>query len=403
MAMHQPRAAAKQRGFVMLEIMAGLAIMIGIAMWAAYQSTQEVKETIAEATGRYMLNVRGAVLDLLSEQNAFLTGVDTSAFPAGTVAPAPAWLASAPTQTITVQQLKMLRADGSPGYLNTGFPELTQFGGEVRVRIDRAGTCPGASCRLDALVYSTVAEEDVRQISKAVQAADGYGGYSWRSEPDRIRGALFNLPNPQGSVAGILGVVASLDTTMFNQFVRQADTRHIYLNNQLTVAGQVTTSTGYAYDTNVSSGDVCAVEGLYAESARKSLAVCLGGTWMELTQYVVTGVAYDLRSGDAFLMPSCPSPRMEAFAKASLQGLDVTMTGTDVDVRGTLGGDIHGTGTVSKSGSVTVDGNFSGTLQSSPNSSVHVQQAVTVNGSQVSITAPGPNAKAMVVYGCRYL
>src|SRR5690606_9668721 len=104
--------------------------------------------------------------------------------------------------------------------------------------------------------------------------------------PQRIRGAVFNVPNPVGAVPGIVAVSAALDTTMFHQFVRQGDTRAVWLQNSLDVAGPLTSRTGLVLETGVTPGAACDRDGMYAASSRQTLAVCLSRVWFELHRYV---------------------------------------------------------------------------------------------------------------------
>jgi hypothetical protein len=93
---------------------------------------------------------------------------------------------------------------------------------------------------------------------------------------------------------------------------------------------------------------------------------------------------------------------MEPFSYASLVKLDATMTGTDINVRGNLAGSVAGTGYVNQSGAVNVTGSFNGTVTSMPDSSIRTAQGVSVDSGIVNITPADPNARALVIVGCRY-
>src|SRR5690606_21499507 len=103
--------------------------------------------------------------------------------------------------------------------------------------------------------------------------------------------------NPAGPIPGIVGVTASLDATMFHQFVRHGDTRPVRLRNTLDVSGLLSAETGLKLETHVVPGDACVAEGAYAQTNRQLLAVCQTGIWFELTRYTVQGIVHELANG----------------------------------------------------------------------------------------------------------
>ena len=130
------------------------------------------------------------------------------------------------------------------------------------------------------------------------------------------------------------------------------------------------------------------------------LAVCTGGVWFTPFGHVVTGVYSNLPTDAAVPALTCPAGQTP-WRYASIQSLDVTVTGTDVNVGGSVGGTIQGSGSVNAAGSVTVNGTFAGSFQNSGSSYVRVGQTVAMSGDRVVISPAGANARAAVIQGCR--
>lgn len=405
---HRHGKPSRQAGYALLELaIAALLLLLG-AVWAASRLQNDVQDTGAQATARYLLAMRGATQEMLVQHFDALAGYPEPPEGYGPAAPMPAYLAQPMPLSLGVAELALPRADGQPGYLPAGFPTRPVYGGEVRVRIWREGTCPGEHCRLQAIVHTTAAvaadggHYSPELVGQIIMASEGYGGHAPPNAPQRLRGAVFDVDNPMGGVAGIVGVAASLDTTLFNQFVRHGDTRPVWLQNRLHVQGAIASSTGLALQTAVTPGDACSSEGLYATSVRQSLAMCLTGIWFELARYVVTGQQNDLAHGAVLPAPACPGG-MQPFIRVGLQGVDITATGADIDVRGILAGSITGSGSVGHSGSVEVSGTFDGGVTSSPDSRIRIVQDARAESGILELSPPGTRARAYAVYGCQYV
>ena len=220
-------ASARQRGVTLVEVAVAASIAMVLAVLAAGRLMQEVDDAAAHATGTYLLAVKGA-LDgyLVQHYDALASGQDIP----GVAAPL------APT-------LSELRA---AGMLQASFPDRTPFNQDVAIRIERSGACPGAGCRMDALVHTTTplrppgaAEANDQLLAQVVMASGGFGGAAYSRQPSVVRGATFTVANPLGATAGTVGALASLDTTLFQQFVRMRDTRNPDLRGGLDVQGAV--------------------------------------------------------------------------------------------------------------------------------------------------------------------
>lgn len=417
-----PRMGNGQRGFALIQIMIAIMILLFLAGLGAQKYSTFVKDAAAESTGRYLITVRAAVIKALSTYDAAFTRVDTSTAPPGVYPNPPAWAVfSGAQQTLSVKDLK------DAALLSNSFPDTPPVGRSVHVQILRSGVCPGDTCKLDAYVYTcwpisalqpagavnnTICpaapggtEFDANMVGAVIGATEGYGATNYFA-PATMRGPLFSIPSttlglPANS-PGNVAVLASLDDSMFSQFVRQGDTRHIYLKDSLTVSKQVSAGEGLLLPTNSVVNGICSTEGTYGTSTRNSPVICTGGRWFELVNHILIS-SQSMANGQTVVPPSCPGANMQPFAYISLQNTDVTMTGSDIAITGVLGGAITGTGNVSSAGTVSVSGTFNGTTTSGPGSSIRVAQGASIVGSQVVITPAFANARALVMQGCRYL
>lgn len=418
----QPKMGKNQRGFALIPVMLAIMIMLFLTGLGAHKYVTFVKESGAEATGRYLISVRSALISALSTYDAAITQVDTSAAPPGVYPDPPAWAVFSGTlQTVSVKDLK------DSGLLSSSFPDTPPLGRSVHAAILRSGVCPGDTCKVEAYVYTcwpisdsqsagainnttcpaapAGGDYDPSMVGVVMGATDGYGGTNYLA-PATMRGPLYSVPTTSlglpANSPGIVAVLASLDGTMFNQFVRQGDTRHIYLKDNLTVSKKVSAGDGLLLPTNSVVGQVCTGEGTYGTSTRSSFVVCTGGRWFELNNHILLS-SKSMANGETVTPTSCPGANMEPFSYASLQNTDVTMTGSDIAITGTLAGGITGSGSVSSAGSVSVSGSFNGTTTSGPASMIRVAQGASIVASKVVITPASSNARAIVMQGCRYL
>lgn len=413
--------ARKQAGFTLVEITVALLLVMLLAVFAAKEVRRKADEGAAEATGRYLMQIRGAVVDLQLKHEAWLRGEDLTGLPSGSypTPPALAW-ASVGGAQVARGGLSDLTA---LGLLPATIPRYPSLGDVARFILVRQGACPGADCRTSAFVYvchPISAARSLRQnsectppavnrsvfdqalLSKVVLAAEGYGGHDARGS-ENVRGPLMDIPRAWfdfGTQPGHAVIAASLDATPFGQFVRHGETRPVTLHNTLTVGETIQSNKGLLLNTSVAPGASCSVEGLYASTSNKMLAVCTGGVWFTPFGHVITGVYSNLPSDAAIPALSCPAGQTP-WRYASVQSLDVTVTGSDVNVGGSVGGTIQGSGSVNAAGSVSVNGTFAGSFQNSGSSYVRVGQSVAISGDRVVISPAGANARAAVIQGCK--
>jgi type II secretory pathway pseudopilin PulG len=411
-----------QKGFGLLSVLFAVLISTLLATALAGRISRDIQSAAAVSTGKYMIAVRSAVIVSLERYEAAFSLTDTTKAPAGTYPTAPAWVAfTGDSTTVSVKDLK------DAGLLGADFPGTPPLGRSVHIKFFRnTADCPGFGCETKAFIYTcwpisaarpsgvvdpqtcipapAGLQVDGTLSGDVVSAAGGYGGSNTMSA-DKVRGTLFNRPTSDldlpANSPGHAVVIASLNDVDHFGYVRMGDIRPVNLNNTLSVEGQISSNTGLLLNTTYQPGSACTVEGQYATSNRSSPVICTGGSWFEYTNHTVMGTQV-LANGAAVTPPVCPGTNMEPFSYASLVKLDATMTGTDINVRGNLAGSVAGTGYVNQSGAVNVTGSFNGTVTSMPDSSIRTAQGVSVDSGIVNITPADPNARALVIVGCRY-
>lgn len=378
--------------------------MLGV-VWLAGRWQTRVEDAAAEATAAYLMSLRGATQAMMVHYFEPLLG-----FPAPDPSrELPAVLAGAWPKLLSVGDLLLAgpvsAVAGAGAYLPTGFPQRPPLGAEAQIRLTREGSCPGETCRLQALVHTTEPlratglDHSPELVGAFMLATRGYGAHAPAHAPERLRGALLDVPNPVGPVAGVVAVTADLEASHFHQFVRQGDSRAIRLQNTLDVEGQLSTSSGLRLNTAVQPGAACSLAHTYARSQSGVLATCLSGVWFELQRYVVQGWQAELGEGDALPQPQCPSP-LQPFTRLVMQRSVIEVGGHDIDVRGQLSGSFSATAAMDGSGQVNVSGSVGGELSSTAESRLQVRQGVSASGGRVRFENPGEGAQALAIYGC---
>jgi prepilin-type N-terminal cleavage/methylation domain-containing protein len=242
------RRLSWQRGFTLVELAITASILSIVTVLSVGKLLQGVHDAAAEATGSYLLAVKSAMDTYLVRHYDRLSSTPGAA--------------DVPTVANPyAPKLSELRA---LGLLQGGFPDLTPLNQSVATRIVATGTCPGTGCRLDALAFTTTAVQlpgspapNTDLIAQVMMATAGHGGAVYPEQPAVMRGTAFSLPNPLGALPGIVGVLASLDTTLFNEFVRLRDRRDPDLRGDLSVKGKVTVDNTLAL--RAPDGQACVV------------------------------------------------------------------------------------------------------------------------------------------------
>lgn len=305
LAGHRPassrRPAHKQGGVFLLEL--GLALMLTLiaATWAGARVMQAVRDGQAEATGIYLLAVKGAMDSAIAGNfHAYARGLplvnaDGGSRFANAMAP-------------TLAELRAL------GHLPASFPSVTPAGQSVLIQVRRdAAHCPGIGCRIDALVHTTTpfrasqGDIDYQAAALAVSAMQGWGGAAWFDDPSKIRGSAFSQDNPvSSSSGGVVGAIAMLDTSMWNQFVRMGDDRDPSLQGNLSIQGSASakrvgvretavpnsscTATDFANPATPSVAPIDLADNLeYARTASGGLVGCIGNVWRSVAVVASVG------------------------------------------------------------------------------------------------------------------
>jgi len=291
----------QQAGVFLLEL--GLALMLALigAIWAGAQVMQAVRDGQAEATGNYLLAIKGAMDGAIAGNfHAYARGLPLTSADGATRFANP----MAPT----LAELRTL------GHLPSSFPDLTPAGQSVLIKVQRdAARCPGIGCRVEALIHTTTAfrgrteDVDYQAAALAVSTMEGWGGAAWFDQPDKIRGTAFTQDNPvSASAGGIVGVMAMLDTSMWNQFVRMGDDRDPALQGNLSVNGSVSakrvglretvvpnsacTATDFANPATPNIARIDLADNIeYARTASGGLVGCIGNVWRSVAVVATVG------------------------------------------------------------------------------------------------------------------
>jgi len=417
----------RQGGFTLVELMLVAIVVTLLATYGLWAAVRQSDDLAAQATAQYLKRVRAATVEALSRHYEAFHEIDTTNAPPGIYEPAPAWTEFAgETHTISLQPLF------DDGFLPSGFAATPRLGGSAHITFHRSGTCPGSSCNVEAYIWTcqpidatrsrsdTVPADctvpahrtdgfDPALVAKILEESEGLGAGNFFDST--LRGSLYSVDNATLGAPETLGrvaLIASLNQTHLNQFVRQGDTRHIHLRNALTVEGQVASRTGLLLETVVTPAMGCDAPGLLARSENGVLAQCVGaagaGSWIELTRHVVARQGL-YSHGDVIPSPSCPAEAVP-FVQVASATMDFTIPGADISVRGDLAGEVTGSGTVSGGGGpVTISGAVTGELMSRLDSEIQVRQSVTALGPTsgpwtVNISPADPGARVLAVSGC---
>jgi len=412
-----PRPAdARQQGFALAGVMIALIIATLASILAAGEIQRHIQDHAATSTGKYLLQVRDAVVDLQLKYEAWLSSADPSATPPVSTL---VWTPVAGAY-IAHGGIADLRAMGLLAQDAAHYPML---GDTARFVLVRQGTCPSENCHTSAYVYTCHPISSQRSLrvngdctepageratvshtllGKLLLATEGYGGHD-ALDGAQITGPLMaDVPRDWfdfGAQPGHAVLTAGLNTTPFGQFVRHGETRPVTLRNTLTATGTIQSDAGLLLNTAVIPGTACATPGLYAATDNKMLAVCADGVWFVPGNHQVTGVFTHLPHDATVPAPVCPSG-LTPWRHVALQTIDLTVTGADINVAGSVGGTIQGSGSVNAVGTVTVNGAFAGSFSNAGDSYVRVHQRAALSGNRIVITPADMNARATVIQGC---
>lgn len=234
-----------------------------------------------------------------------------------------------------------LRADPVASLLPPNFNATPLVGGNyvTAVTVTPVGCAPN-DCDLQYVVYGSQAlvgaggQPDIPFAASAAAAIQGgRGGYT---DATTLRGIgdAWNIPNPSGTDAGLVGALASYRTGLLAQFLRVDGTNQMaadlqMANNNIRNAGIVqagrVTLTGLAV-----AGDACAVPNQLAGSASGDPMVCIGSVWRRLGwRYASAGggcTGTEIASDGAGQALVCRSGTFVALADRLPRVVDVAQT-----------------------------------------------------------------------------
>jgi prepilin-type N-terminal cleavage/methylation domain-containing protein len=277
-----------QYGFALIEL--AIALMIGtlLLVWGSAALMRRADDAAAQAAGAWLLEIRHAVYRMLERhfdklaEGGVPIGADGAPLYADMHAP-------------TLVEFK------AQGLLPSGFPESSPIGGSVKVRLSPPSGCPGAACRVDALIYASrplsdaQEQPDMMRMALLTEAAGGYGGYATAGTASRLRGKTFDFSNPYAPGAEVLPagtpvLWAGMDLATATQYVRRFDKRDPELKGGLTVDGGISTTgqvAGWRLQANeylqiagqASPGSGCGPDGLVGRTQSGALLSCQSGVW----------------------------------------------------------------------------------------------------------------------------
>lgn len=424
--MHPPtlfpysRCPHRQYGFGLASVMLAIALSTLLATLASAELARRVNDAAAQATGRYLLTVREALIAFQLRHEAWLSGVDTSSPELYPAPPALTWEAAANGMQVAHGSIALLQNEG---LLPPGLPGFTPLGERAQFVLLRPSHCIDTSCPLQSYVYTCHpissqtstkaqgscqaaqgrhAEYDAALLGQVMLSTEGYGMHDALTK-GHFSGALAQVDKawfPISEHQGHAAVVGTLGLTPFGQFVRMGDTRPVQLLDTLSVRGAIRTDTGLLLDTQVSPGSPCPVAHMFAATTAGELAVCRNGVWSPSNGKAVQSVLSDLIHGAYVAPPTCQPPA-SPYRYVALSASDVIVSGAQLDVHGNVHGQVSGSGNVNAVGNVALTGSFSGSFQSAPSSSLRVHQSVTLDAAhRIQISPPGANARASVIQGC---
>ncbi len=288
----------KQKGFALLELTVAAMLATLMAVWGAHALAVAMKDAAAQASAKWMLVVRDGARRYLERHGQVIReAADSSA------------LAKAGYADWSSPALSELAADG---LLASSLPLRTGSGAGATVRVLRHGACPGAACRLDAIVHSAQpfadrrsGRVDIQSVAQWLLASGGEGAWVSDRQPDMLRGATLTLRNPAWKGAALApGTVAlGIGQTAGGDYLRVRDQRDpdfqgtLTVKDRLTALGDIRINGQVQLQARAIANTPCRQEGSLAFQERAGLLVCLEGVWQPATPGVAGGYTHNSFSG----------------------------------------------------------------------------------------------------------
>ena len=209
---------SKMAGYLLIELALFLVVTSILTATQVTRIHEALENSLAEGTGQYMLALQSAVNRYQSEYDTELKNATPIT---GFVNPLQ------PTMTELI----------AAKYLPAGFGLKSPLG-LVFVNSLARDSCPGVSCSINGVTYSTSGYRDVGNIVRtdllgiAVAKVGVDAGQSMAETPTRITGyaSSYNIPNPSGSTVGILAIRTGASSglnSMLTQFYKLDGSRKL--------------------------------------------------------------------------------------------------------------------------------------------------------------------------------
>lgn len=232
-------SSRRQAGWAMVEVTLALVLATLLAIWQVGTEIAQARDAQAQAAGHWLSQVRLAVDQMLrAHHDALVAGRS----PLGAAGQSLFDLPLAP-------RLDELRR---AGHLPPDYASISPLGFTAAVSITVAAACPGAGCRLDAVVAAVLPSGVSAWLGSSDERAvisQTLGGYALQvraAHPMQWRGSLLALPATRQDASarwpvGSLSAWAGADHASMLAYLRVGDTRDPDFKGRLTVAGPITT------------------------------------------------------------------------------------------------------------------------------------------------------------------
>lgn len=265
-----------QKGYLLLELAITLMLIAIIGLYTRSVSLQEIDDSVAAATGKYVLAGAAGLETYLLQNTTALTNNEAVNGVANSLQPTLAEL-----QALTVNNIPLLPST---------FPTLSPTRQPLQFNIQRIVNAGGVELRATACLNAPLMlrgrfRDDL--VTVAVQSMAGRGGRSMLVDNGAtIRGPLLTgglLPNPvSGAPVGIVCSVNLLSDAFYSSFARQQDPRILNFTGVVNASG-IVNATGMLGITTLIAGTACVVDGAIAWvqiGATFSPARCTAGRWV---------------------------------------------------------------------------------------------------------------------------
>lgn len=292
-----------QRGFLLVELMVAAAVALLLAVWMTHEWAQRTRDLQAQALAVWMRPVQRAAQDYLARHRAALSDATQEAS-----------LAALGYANWRQPRLEELRADQ---LLPADWPATGPLGQTLGLLVLRDGICPGATCRVRALVHtgSPLLQRqglvDEAFIAQWLQATRAHGAVVWPGAPGILTGpglrlALSGLEPAQAWLPGTVALLVQAESgggvnaggaIDLQAYLRVGDARDPDFQGSATIQGTVRSGArlvaaeSLVLEAQQQALGACAPQGAVTRNAAEAgLLICMQGYWRPAARSV--GGAY---------------------------------------------------------------------------------------------------------------